>query len=311
MPLELLVNPKSGLALDSGRVVRAAVAFADSVLTLPGIGQVFGFQSLYQAGAEAQFRGKASRALESQAVLRGVHQRLLTDYPGLAGQFLHEPSRTGRITVSGRMLSAKQLTAKMDTVLAIAGATLGPVATVTPAGYQPMYARITDYVTTSQTNSLLTAFVLVFVLTWAFIRSLRLALIAVVPNLFPVLVLLGLMGWWGITLDTATASIAAIVLSFCTDDSIHFIHAYQLQRRQGASPSQARLATIGHIGPTIVLTSIILFLGYLVMLLASLKTVQLFGLLTAISIVGALFGELIIFPIVLERFDRRRVPEQA
>jgi predicted RND superfamily exporter protein len=193
----------------------------------------------------------------------------------------------------------------MDTVMSIAAATLGPVATVMPAGYQPMYARITDYVTTSQTNSLLTSFGLVFLLTWGFIRSFRLALIAVVPNLFPVLVLLGLMGWWGIPLDTATASIAAIVLSFCTDDSIHFIHAYQQNRHRGFSPAEARLATIAHIGPTILLTSVILFLGYAVMLLASLKTVQLFGLLTAISIVGALYGELVIFPIVLERFDRR------
>jgi predicted RND superfamily exporter protein len=168
-----------------------------------------------------------------------------------------------------------------------------------------MYARITDYVTTSQTNSLLTSFGLVFLLTWGFIRSFRLALIAVVPNLFPVLVLLGLMGWWGIPLDTATASIAAIVLSFCTDDSIHFIHAYQQNRQRGFAPAQARLATVAHIGPTILLTSVILFLGYSVMLLASLKTVQLFGMLTAISIVGALYGELVIFSIVLERFDRR------
>ena len=304
MPLELLVKPKPGLALDSGRVVRAAAEFADSVQTLPGTGQVFGFHSLFQAGLEARFRGRSRRALQSQGALRAVHQRLLTDYPALAAQFMHEPTRTGRITVSGRMLSARQLTAKMDTVLAIAAATLGPVATVTPAGYQPMYARITDHVTTSQTNSLLTSFGLVFVLTWVFLRNFRLALIAVVPNLFPVLVLLGIMGWCGITLDTATASIAAIVLSFCTDDSIHFIHAYQLSRRSGASPAQARLSTIRHIGPTIVLTSIILFLGYSVMLLASLKTVQLFGLLTAISIAGALFSELIIFPIVLERFDK-------
>ena len=276
-------------------------------LSLPGTGQVFGFHSLFQAGIEARFPGRTARALQSQGVLRAVHQRLRTDYPALAAQFMHEPSRTGRITVSGRMLSARQLTAKMDTVLAIARATLGPVATVTPAGYQPMYARITDYVTTSQTNSLLTSFGLVFLLTWAFLRNLRLALIAVVPNLFPVLVLLGVMGWCGITLDTATASIAAIVLSFCTDDSIHFIHAYQLSRRGGATPAQARLATIRHVGPTIVLTSIILFLGYTVMLLASLKTVQLFGLLTAISILGALFGELVIFPLVLERFDRAPV----
>ena len=53
MPLELLVALKLGLALDSDRVVRAAAAFADSVRTLPGTGQVFGFHSLFQVGLEA------------------------------------------------------------------------------------------------------------------------------------------------------------------------------------------------------------------------------------------------------------------
>ena len=165
MPLELLVALKLGLALDNGRVVRAAAAFAYSVRTLPGTGQVFGFHSFFQAGLEARFRKRAGRALHSQGALRAVHARLLTDYPVLAAQFMHAPSRTGRITVSGRMLSARQLTAQLNAVLAIAGATLGPGTTVTPAGYQPMCARITDYVTTSQTNSLLASFGLVFVLT--------------------------------------------------------------------------------------------------------------------------------------------------
>ena len=305
MPLELLVRPRPGLTLDSGRVLRAAVAFADSVQTLPGAGRGFGFQSLYLAALEAQFGPRARRALRSQGVLTAVHQQLGARYPALARQYLHEPSQTGRITVAGQMLSARQLTARLDTVLGIARATLGPVAQVAPAGYQPMYARITAYVTASQTNSLLTSFGLVFLLTWAFIRDFRLAVLAVVPNLFPVLALLGIMGWAGIPLDTATASIAAIVLSFCTDDSIHFIHAYQQQRRRGELPAAARRATVAHVGPTVVLTSIILFLGYALMLLASLKTVQLFGALTALAIVGAVFGELVIFPLVLARFDRK------
>lgn len=95
------------------------------------------------------------------------------------------------------------------------------------------------------------------------------------------------------------------MLSFCTDDSIHFIHAYQQGRLRGESPAVARRSTVAHIDPTVVLISVILFLGYAVMLLASFKTVQLFGALTAVAIVGALFGKLVIFPLVLERFDRR------
>ncbi|UYZ63519.1 hypothetical protein [Hymenobacter weizhouensis] len=69
--------------------------------------------------------------------------------------------------------------------------------------------------------------VLIFGLVWVFVGSLRLALLTLVPNLLPVLLLLGLMGWAGIALDTATVSIAAIVLSLCTDDTVHFVHHYR------------------------------------------------------------------------------------
>jgi hypothetical protein len=144
---------------------------------------------------------------------------------------------------------------------------------------------------------LLLSFGLVFVLVWLFIRDFRLAVLKVIPNLFPVLVVLGVMGWLGITLDTATASIAAIVLSFSVDDTMHFVYQYRQHRRAGQTPAAARLSTIVHVGPAIVLTSLILFLGYAFMMLGS---------LTAVAIAGALFGELVIFPIVLERFDREK-----
>jgi predicted RND superfamily exporter protein len=308
LPLELLVKPRPGLTLHSPAVVQAATAFADSARQLPGVGRVFGFHSLYLGGLEATLGARRSRtALGSASVLRLTHQQLRTDYPALARQFEDSLETTGRITVSGPMLSARQLTAKTDSLLRLARRTLGPVATVTPAGYQPMYANIVHYVSTSQTNSLLLSFGLVFGLVWLFIRDFRLALLTVVPNLFPVLVVLGAMGWLGITLDTATASIAAIVLSFSVDDTMHFVYHYREQRRAGLNPTAARLATITHVGPAIVLTSIILFSGYTFMLLGSLKTVQLFGALTAVAIAGALFGELVIFPIVLAWFDKEKL----
>ena len=304
MPLELLVEPKAGQPLYSPDVVRAAVAFADSAKTRRGVGRVFGFHSLYQGGLEAQFGRKSRNALGSRAALRRVHQQAQRQYPKLTNQFIHEPTQTGRIMLSGTMLSAGELTAKIDTLMRIADATLGHVATVTPAGYQPMYAGIVNYVATSQVASLLLSFGLVFGLVWLFIRNLKLAALTVIPNLFPVAVMMGIMGWLGIDVDTATASIGAIVLSICCDDSIHFIYQYRQNRRTGKRPDEARLATITHVGPAIVLTSLVLFAGYTLMVFGSLKTVQLWGLLTAVALAGALYGELVIFPLVLERFDK-------
>jgi predicted RND superfamily exporter protein len=305
MPLELLVRPRAGLTLHSPEVMQATEALADSLRRRPGVGRVFGFAQLYRAGLEARLGPgrRTQAALGSRGALRLTHDKLAAEYPALLAQFASADGRVGRLTLAGPMLSARQLSTEMAAVQQLAGRVLGPVATVEPAGYQPLYAAITQYVTRSQTSSLGWSLVVVLGLVWALVRSWRLALLTVLPNLFPVLVVLGFMGWAGIALDTATASIAAIVLSLSVDDTVHFMHHYQRQRRV-LGPAAARLATIRHVGPAIVLTGAILFGGYAFMMLGSLKTVQLFGLLTAVSIVGAMFGELVIFPLVLARFDK-------
>ncbi|OIN56627.1 efflux RND transporter permease subunit [Arsenicibacter rosenii] len=305
IPLELLVEPKAGYTLQSTQLVNAARIFADSAARIPGVGQIFGFFSLYQSGFEGLYGQKGVRYLRSQSAVNEVHRRLRLQYPALARTFIHDSTQTGRITVSGAMMSARMLTGKMDTLMQLANRTIGPYATVNASGYQPMYAGIVQYVTSSQANSLLLSFVTIFVLVWLFIRDFRLAALTVIPNLFPVLVMMGLMGWTGITLDTATASIGAIVLSFCVDDSIHFIYTYKTCRQQNNCPERARMTTITHIGPAIVQTAAVLFAGFALMMFGSLKTVQYWGILTTVAIIGALYGELIIFPLILERFDRR------
>ena len=310
MPLELMIKPRKGLQLHSPELVAAALAFADSAKTLSGIGQVVGFASLYEASLESQFGEKSKRLLKYKSGLLQADKQLRTYFPALANHYMHEASNTGRITVSGRMVTATELHAKMDTLLKIAHATLGNVATVRAAGYQPMYAGIVNYVTQSQVYSLLLALLLVFGLLWLFIKDLRLALLSVVPNVFPIVLMMGIMGWLGITLDVATASIAAIVLSFCIDDTLHYIYHYKELRRKGKATAEAQQATLGRVGAALLLTSLILFFGYSLMFFASLKTVMLFGSLTALAIAGSLYSHLVILPLLLNNFDRQELPTE-
>jgi predicted RND superfamily exporter protein len=148
--------------------------------------------------------------------------------------------------------------------------------------------------------------VFIFLLIWAFIKNLKLAFLAVISNFFPVIVMLGIMGLCNINLDTATASIAAIVLSICVDDTVHYIYHYRKLRKGGAAPADARLQTTRHVGPAIIITGLLLFSGYSLMMFGQLQTVKLFGLLTAIAIVTGIFSELILFPLMLERFDKEK-----
>ncbi len=254
----------------------------------------------------AQYGQQSSHIYRSSSTLSSIHKQLPVYYPKLYAGFVHEATQAGRITLFGNMMSAKELNRKMDTLLRMSRQAFGQSAKVSPSGYQPMYADIVEYVTTSQVNSLILSGIMVFVLVLLFIRNLRLTLLAAAANLIPVIIMLGIMGWAGIYLDTASACIAAIVLSICIDDTIHFIYHYKKLRRQGSTQPEAQRQTMNHIGSSILLASLVLIAGYSLMIFGSLKTVQLFGLLTVIALVAALYAELIIFPLVLDRFDKKK-----
>lgn len=301
IPFDLVINPGQGYQLHSPEIVQAGLAFSDSLKNIPGIGSSFGFPDLYYAGLQNTYGKNADRMLEAKSGLSQTNKMLQMQYPQLSGYYIHSESGTGRISVFGEMSSAVALTEKKEALLEMGKSIFGEYAKITPAGYLPMYSEIVHYAAQSQINSLLLAFVLVFLLVWLFIGSFKMAILAIVPNLLPVLLILGVMGWFQIDLDIATASISAIALSFCIDDTLHFMYHYKKHRDSGESPEKSRILSLNLVGKAIVLTSLILFAGFSLMLFASLKTVFLFGLLTAIAILGALFSNLILLPLLLEK----------
>ncbi len=305
IPFDLVIDPEQGYQLHSPEIVQAGLVFSDSIKNIPGIRSSFGFPDLYYAGLQNSYGKNTDRMMERKSGLSQTNKMLQMQYPKLSGYYIHSESGTGRISVFGEMSSAVALTQKKEALLEMGKSIFGDYAKITPAGYLPMYSEIVNYAAQSQINSLLLAFALVFLLVWLFIGSLKMAILAIVPNLFPVLLILGVMGWFQIDLDIATASISAIALSFCIDDTLHFMYHYKKYRDSGESPEESRILSLNLVGKAIVLTSLILLAGFSLMLFASLKTVFLFGLLTAIAILGALFSHLILLPLLLEKYDTK------
>ena len=290
MPLDYLVKSDS-LPIDHPGVQDLLQELDKEVEGLPNIGRMTGYHDLLEA-LEQQTQGDSS--LAGYAL-----KSLLTANPAIRSSFINDTANLGRFYLSGGLISASALKETLAQVDQIATECLGEEVEIVAAGYQSLYANIVNYVTESQLKSIALAAVLIFGLLWLFLKNLRLSLISLLPNFFPVLMLFSIMVWFGIELDTATASIASIVLSFSIDDTMHFIWHYQEARKGGESPSIARRKTMAHVGRAIVFTSLVLFAGYALMWFGSLKTVIYFGTLTAVSILAALISQLFIFPILL------------
>ncbi|GAB6060223.1 efflux RND transporter permease subunit [Desulfonatronum parangueonense] len=137
------------------------------------------------------------------------------------------------------------------------------------------------------------------------LRSIKMGLLSFVPNIFPLLVNFGIMGLLGIPLDTSTALIAVVALGIAVDDTIHFLMEYDTQRKAGLPIAASLEQAVVNKGLAIVTTSVILSIGFGVLVFSNFVPTIYFGLLSAMVMITALIGDLILLPaIILLKKDR-------
>jgi hypothetical protein len=157
---------------------------------------------------------------------------------------------------------------------------------------------------TSQVRSFALALGIISLILLVGLRSVRLAIIGILANLFPVSVMFALMGFANIDLDIATASIAAIVIGVSVDDTVHFLWSWREAERRGMGWEEALTYTYDRAGRPAVITSILLVAGYAVLMAGAGATAFYFGLLTTVAAVAALMGDLVLLPLLLKPFTR-------
>jgi predicted RND superfamily exporter protein len=304
MPLEYLLTVEEGLKTNSPEILSAMQKFEEDLQEKPFIGSVNGVHDIYRAAFKERYQEEWRRGFKKKGIIKKVSEYSEILHPQLMRNFSRADHQMARISIAGEIVTAGELAVIMDSIQKVGDRNFKGIAKIEASGYQSLYAGIVNYVTESQVKSFSLAVLLIFILLVAFLRDVKLALLSLIPNFFPIISMLGCMGFFGINLDTATAAIASIVLSFSIDDTMHFAYHYRRLKNKGRSAVHARRATISHVGKAIILTSTVLFAGYFLMLFGELKTVLYFGILTSISIVAALVSQLFLFPILLAKFDK-------
>jgi predicted RND superfamily exporter protein len=115
----------------------------------------------------------------------------------------------------------------------------------------------------------------------------------------------GVMGAFGVPLNSGSAMVSTIALGIALCDTVHFVMHYRRRRTAGQSPDEAMDDTFGELGRPIVLTSVVNCLGFAVFLLSDFRPMYHFGLLASIAMVAALLGDLVLLPNLLVLADRR------
>jgi len=166
--------------------------------------------------------------------------------------------------------------------------------TVTGSGR--LFSTLDHYLVTSQISSFATAFIAVFGVIFLIFRSWRFGLLAIVPNLFPVLAVFGVMGWWGISLNVATIMLASVALGVVDDDTIHFISRYRKDTAGGMSAALAIEEATAHEGRASLTTALINSAAFSVLAFSAYRPTAWFGGLLGLTMVVAFLAEIFILP---------------
>lgn len=148
-------------------------------------------------------------------------------------------------------------------------------------------------------KGLIGAMLLVGAIAGMLFRSWRMTLITLIPNIFPILATAAIMGYFGIPLKLSTSIIFAISFGIVVDDTIHFLSKFRHEKKLGLSNLYAMKRTILTTGKPIIITTIILTLGFIVFCFSSFGVTFHIGLFVSISFIIALLADLLLLPVLI------------
>lgn len=166
-------------------------------------------------------------------------------------------------------------------------------------GAAVMLDKNNEYIVANTLQGLLLSILIVGLIIALIHKSWKMALIAIIPNLLPIIFIGGLMGLLGFELKSSTSIIFTIAFGIATDDTVHFLGRLKLELLKGKSLLYALKRTYLSTGKAVVVTSLILAAGFMTLMTSGFESTFLFGLLVSITILIAVLTDLLLFPLLV------------
>jgi predicted RND superfamily exporter protein len=176
---------------------------------------------------------------------------------------------------------------------------------VITTGSSILFFKGTQYLVKNLATSLLLAiFLIAGFMAWMF-SSKRMVIVALIPNLIPLLFTAGLMGYFNIPIKASTILVFSIAFGISVDDTIHFLAKYRQELQlTNWNIRESVILALKETGQSMMYTSVILFFGFGIFTLSSFGGTVSLGLLVAVTLLAAMFSNLIILPSLLMSLDK-------
>ena len=303
-PVELTIEAKDTSGFRNRTLIQALIDFDKELRLNPLVNSHIDFTVLMERYARVTFKKELTQILDDPLLASTFIEGFLSQLTEKSQGLITPDLLKARVIFTGPVISIREMEKNFAGINEVAKKHFHGVGTMTVSGYPSLFIKVMNYAFDSMKSSLYTSFFLVFLSLVLMLKSIRTAIIALVPNVFPVILLLGFLGFSQINLDLATCTATAIVMGIAIDDTIYFLNKYQETRKVKNTLDSIR-ATHQSVGKVILVSSVVMIAGFGIMLLASIKTVIYFGLLAIVSVIAAIIGDLVILPLLLKYLDSK------
>jgi len=172
-------------------------------------------------------------------------------------------------------------------------------------GQTAMFAHMQYDVTNTLLQSITLAVVMISIIMLLIFRNWRMLPLFIAPNILPIMLVVGVMGWLSIDIDMGVAIAGAIIIGVAVDDTIHFMVKYIEARKRGDSLKESLEYVMSYAGSAIIFTTIILSIAFLVFVFSEFNPNYHFGIVTASALIIAILVDLVALPALLVMIDDR------
>jgi len=269
---------------------------------LPGIDKTISFADYMQLvnyasnRFEAEFYRLPKESWEVRMLINSYKTMLGDD---MLNRFMSPDFSKANIMLLTHISSSRQFLKTREKILAYAASAFSERFEVEVTGFGMVISESSHQLTSGQVKSLSITMALVFGIMFVLFLSSKVGFIAIVPNMFPIVINFGIMGWFGIELSMFTSLIASIAIGLAVDDTIHYLVRYNREFRKDLDDKRALRETLRHIGRPVIFTTLTISIGFSVLVFSSFKPTAIFGIMMAITMFSALVGDLILLPSLL------------
>ncbi len=309
MPLEIIVDTgqKKGVQnLNNLKKIGELETFLDSIsyMSIP-----ISPLSFVKASRQAYYNGQPGfyglpNSRDRAFILRYLQGN--AESSDLVNAFVDSTGQNIRVSVKMADIGSVKMDSLVHSVIKPKMDSLfkGSKLTANVTGTTYIYIKGNDYLIRNLITSMIIAFFVIALIMGALFRNGKMLLISIIPNIIPLMITGGIMGYFGIPLKPSTALIFSIAFGISVDNSIHFLAKYRQELFANKFNVEIAVSkSLKETGASIIYTSIILFFGFVIFAASSFGGTVNLGKLTSITLLFAMFANLAVLPALLLQFD--------